>query len=219
MQSLLYNNRYRVDEEIGRGGMGIVYRAVDRLSGQRIALKRVMKPTEELVFTSVSSSVDRRLALAQEFQLLASLRHPYIISVLDYGFDDERFPYFTMDLLDNPVTVSDYARQLPVEGKVNAIFQILQALKYLHRRGIVHHDLKPANILVSDSQLKVLDFGLALARQQEQNGARNTSGTLAYMAPEVLRGEPVREPTDLYAVGIIMYELFAGVHPFNVANP
>src|SRR5215471_6941529 len=105
MTSDLFNKRYRLQQEIGRGGMGIVYRAKDRLTGQTVALKRVMKPAEELILTSASSSVDRRLALAQEFQLLASLRHPHIISVLDYGFNEENQPYFTMDLVENPVNV------------------------------------------------------------------------------------------------------------------
>lgn len=219
MESLLYNKRYRLEHEIGRGGMGIVYRAEDRLSGQRVAVKRVMKATEELLITSISDSTDRRLALAQEFQLLASLRHPNIISVLDYGFDDEQLPYFTMDLLENPVTVTEHARQLSVEGKITALLHILQALKYLHRRGIVHRDLTPANVLVCNDKLKVLDFGLAVPRQHDQNNTANTSGTLAYMAPEVLRGQPVREPSDLYAVGIIMYEMLAGKHPFDLASP
>src|SRR5712692_8358103 len=216
--SSLFSQRYRLAREIGRGGMGVVYRAADRLSGQDVALKRVTKPSEELIFTSASASADRQLALAQEFQLLASLRHPNIISVLDYGFDDEHRPYFTMDLLENPVTVSHYAQSLPVPEKTRVLAQILQALKYLHRRGIVHRDLKPANILVSDGQLKVLDFGLAIARHQEAPGTSSTTGTLAYMAPEVLDGQPAREASDLYAVGVIAYELFMGKHPFNTAN-
>src|SRR5258707_7005455 len=197
--SSLFSQRYRLASEIGRGGMGVVYRATDRLSGQDVALKRVTKPSEELIFTSASASADRQLALAQEFQLLASLRHPNIISVLDYGFDDEQMPYFTMDLLENPVTVWQYAQSLPAPEKIRALAQILQALKYLHRRGIVHRDLKPANILVSAGQLKVLDFGLAVARQQETTGT-STTGTLAYIAPEMLGSQPAREASELYAV-------------------
>ncbi len=218
MDSLAFNSRYRLDQEIGRGGMGVVYRAVDRLSGQNVALKRVMKPTEELIFTTASDSVDRRLALAQEFQLLASLRHPNIISVLDYGFNVDHLPYFTMDLLHNPVTVSAYADQLPAQDKIDLLMQILQALKYLHRRGIIHRDLKPANILVSNGQLKVLDFGLAVVHHQQAAGIATTSGTLAYMAPEVLMGTPAQETSDLFAVGIIAYELLTGKHPFNLAS-
>src|SRR5262249_7570282 len=219
METTVYNKRYRLEQEIGRGGMGIVFRAVDRLTGQSVALKRVTKPTEELIFTSASDTIDRRLALAQEFQLLASLRHPNIISVLDYGFDEEQTPYFTMDLLAKPVTVWEYGEKLPLNEKVNILLQILQALKYLHRRGIIHRDLKPANILVSNSQLKVLDFGLALTRQDEPTNGKSASGTLAYMAPEVLKGDPAREASDFYAVGIIAYQLFAGKHPFDLESP
>src|SRR5215831_12634934 len=113
MATLLFNRRYRVGHEIGRGGMGVVYRANDRQSGQDVALKRVTRPSEDLIFTSASASVDQRLALTQEFQLLASLRHPNIISVLDFGFDDEQLPYYTMDLLEQPITVTQYAQDLP----------------------------------------------------------------------------------------------------------
>src|SRR6266704_274278 len=92
--------RYRLIEQIGAGGMGTVYRALDRLTGETVALKRVTAPSDRLeMATHPSDSTDLRMALAKEFQTLASLRHPNIIGVLDYGFDDERQPYFTMELL------------------------------------------------------------------------------------------------------------------------
>src|SRR5436190_23960810 len=93
----LLGKRYRILEKVGQGGMGAVYRALDRLTGQTVALKRVTAPTEQLVFTTnIDSESDMRLALAQEFKTLASLRHPNIISVLDYGFDEQHQPFFTM---------------------------------------------------------------------------------------------------------------------------
>ncbi|HLY28295.1 MAG TPA: serine/threonine-protein kinase, partial [Aggregatilineales bacterium] len=210
----LINERYLIQNPIGKGGMGIVYRATDRLSGQNIALKQVIDPAADSVLSSTSRSIDKRLALAQEFQLLASLRHPHIISVLDYGFDAQRLPYFTMDLLENPVTVTEYCLDLSTDGKLQALVDILQALKYLHRRGILHRDLKPANILVANGQLKVLDFGLAIVHEQHQGDKTSTSGTLAYMAPELLTGNSASESSDLYAVGVVAYELFSGRHPF-----
>src|SRR6187401_704434 len=89
--------RYLLQDQLGRGGMGIVYRALDRLSGQSVALKQVTAPTSQLQLSLHSDSTDLRLSLAKEFRFLASLRHPHIISVLDYGFDDEQQPYFTME--------------------------------------------------------------------------------------------------------------------------
>src|SRR5262245_30584472 len=101
----MIGKRYRLGDEIGRGAMGVVYRAYDRLTQETVALKRVLLETGEPASSSRSSDAEQssresRLALAQEFQTLASLRHPYVISVLDYGFDDQRQPYFTMTLLE-----------------------------------------------------------------------------------------------------------------------
>ncbi|HEX2622358.1 MAG TPA: protein kinase, partial [Phototrophicaceae bacterium] len=141
--SRLIANRYLLLEELGKGGMGIVYRATDRLNGSIVALKHVLTPAEQLQFASTDASADYRLALAQEFHTLATLRHPHIISVLDYGFDEQRQPYFTMDLLENAQSITDYGRGQTVAVQVELLIQTLQALAYLHRRGIIHRDLKP----------------------------------------------------------------------------
>src|SRR5688572_9723691 len=98
--STVINNRYILQTMIGQGGMGTVYRATDRLNGQTVALKHVTIPDEQLEFATLNTGSNTRLALAQEFKVLASLRHPNIISVLDYGFDAEQQPFFTMDLLE-----------------------------------------------------------------------------------------------------------------------
>jgi tetratricopeptide (TPR) repeat protein len=211
-------SRYRIVEKIGEGGMGGVYRAVDRLTGQSVALKRVNAPSDKLNIGSqiitADGSIDFRLALAQEFKVLASLRHPNIISVLDYGFDAGIHPYFTMDLLENAQPILDAARNKTLEVQVDLFVQMLQALAYLHRRGIIHRDLKPANVLVTNGQVKVLDFGLATRHDDSEA----TVGTLAYMSPEVLGGEPAQEASDLYAIGVMAYELFAGHHPFEAPD-
>ena len=215
------DNRYLLLEQIGAGGMGTVYRAEDRLTNTTVALKRVTTPTTHLNFAfritedaNRDDSASLKLALAQEFQTLASLRHPNIISVLDYGFDDKR-PFFTMDYLPNARSILDAGRGQPLTVKVSLLVQTLQALQYLHRRGIVHRDLKPDNVLVTaDYQVKVLDFGLSVLITDAEKTTGTMTGTVAYMAPEVLRGEPVRASADLYAFGVIAYELFVGQHPF-----
>jgi serine/threonine protein kinase/tetratricopeptide (TPR) repeat protein len=154
--------------------------------------------------------------LAQEFQILASMRHPHVISVLDYGFDKQQQPFFTMDLLENAQTVLEAGQACPVIDKIHYIVQILQALHYLHRRNIIHQDIKPANVLVSQGQVKVLDFGLASHRSQDTDvDLGQVRGTPMYMAPEVFQGAPAHEASDLYSVGIIAYELLTDHHPFN----
>ena len=221
----LIGNRYHVLEAIGQGGMGMVFKVHDRLTGQIIALKRVTVAGERLEFgkgTLTSGTVDMRFALAQEFKALATLRHPHIISVLDYGFTGETsaetgMPYFTMELLEDAEDIVTFARDKPDNFKIDLLMQILQALAYLHRRGIVHRDLKPSNVLFAQNQVKVLDFGLALASgyRTEDTDEDRIVGTVAYMAPEIFRGAPSSEASDLYAVGIIAYELFGGQHPFE----
>lgn len=215
--------RYVIYNRLGQGGMGGVYRALDRLTGQEVALKRVTAPAEQLSFASKTKTSDFRLALAHEFQTLASLRHPNIISVLDYGFEygadaSARQPYFTMDLLHNAQTILNAARFLPLLGKVNMLVQTLQALAYLHRRGILHRDLKPGNVMVIGGQVRVLDFGLSVERQHSHQDEDQVVGTLPYMAPEVLQGKDASEAADLYAIGVMAYELFAGRHPFNLSD-
>ncbi|MCC7448012.1 MAG: tetratricopeptide repeat protein [Anaerolineae bacterium] len=209
--SVLLGQRYRLRRVIGQGGMGMVYSALDRLTGQRVALKRVLIPTEQLVFNSRSGPSDLHVALAQEFQVLASLRHPHIISVLDYGFDANRQPYLVMDLLDRALPIGNSGQGQPVNEQVRLLIQMFQALAYLHRRGIVHRDLKPENVLVVHGQVKVLDFGLS----HPVGEASGVTGTLSYMAPEVLDGKPIDHTADLYSAGVIAYELFAGRRLFD----
>lgn len=208
---LIINRRFIIQDQLGAGGMGVVYRAQDRLTNNAIALKQVTVAPEHLDLTTSSSSPDYRLVLAHEFRVLASLRHPHIISVLDFGFDSERQPYFTMDLLEDGQTILAAAKSQRLEVRYAYILQILQALAYLFRRKILHRDLKPGNVLVKDNQVKVLDFGLAVARGQKIEAA----GTFAYLAPEILQGHAPSEASDLYAVGLMAYELITGHYPYR----
>lgn len=212
----IHTHRYRLLAPLGSGGMGVVHRATDRLTGQTVALKQIRVAPQALTFASRPAAADSNsllLALAQEFKLLASLRHPNIISVLDYGFDAHRQPYFTMELLEQPQTLLEAGRNQPLTVKINLLLQMLQALAYLHRRGILHRDIKPENVLVSQGQVRLLDFGLSLMRGQEQN--HSISGTLLYLAPEILQGSGSSEAADLYSFGVMAYELFTGQHPFQ----
>ncbi len=208
----LIGRRYVLETKLGEGGMGSVFRAADRLTNRRVALKRVAiqntRNTEERTL---------RLALAQEFRILASLRHPNIISVLDYGFE-QAAPYFTMDYLEESSTLLDAGDGRPLVEQVSLIIAVLQALDYLHRRGILHRDLKPANVMVDQQgQVKVVDFGLSVARERAASG--EVAGTLAYLAPEVLQGRAASEASDLYAVGLLAYELILGRYPFRFDDP
>lgn len=206
--------RYRLLDPLGAGGMGTVYRAHDRLTGHTVALKRVNVAPEQLHFASRSHATGEALllALAQEFKTLASLRHPHIISVLDYGFDAHHQPYFTMELLDQPQTLLAASKDQPLDVKINLLIQTLHALAYLHRRGILHHDLKPDNVLVSGGQVRVLDFGLSVMHGQSHED--DSFGTILYLPPEIYEGGVYTTAGDLYALGVMAYEMLVGQHPF-----
>ena len=211
-------NRYRIEEKLGGGGMGVVYRATDRFTGDEVALKQVQLNPDGSSFAIDDSKMDYRIALAHEFKTMASLRHPHIIPVLDYGFDDEKMPFYTMEMMHNAQRLTTVAHKHDMTGQIRYLVQLLQALAYLHRRGVFHRDLKPDNVMIDgDGVLRVLDFGLALVRNQK-DPAQNVTGTLAYMAPETLRGDPTTTATDLYAVGVMAYEIFIGHHPFNTKD-
>ncbi|MBL8130974.1 MAG: tetratricopeptide repeat protein [Anaerolineae bacterium] len=206
--------RYTLLHRLGAGSMGEVYAAADRLTGTRVALKRVYyAPLDVFTAADPDSHADdelRRL-LANEFRVLASLRHPNIISVLDYGFDAELLPFYTMDLLEKPSTILEAGRGYSLAQRIQAFTQMLQALAYLHRRGILHRDLKPANVLIdSRDVVRLLDFGLAA-----QGSAQGISGTLPYMPPEVILHGSASLQSDLFSLGLIAYELFAGRFPFS----
>ena len=195
--------------------MGSVHRAIDRLTGQVVTLKRVLAPMEGSN-ASDARPQEERLALAREFQVLAGLRHPNIISVLDYGFDDGQ-PFFTMDLQEAAAPFVEAARGQPLPVVADLLVQLLHALAYMHRRGILHRDLKPSNVLVVRGVVKVLDFGISIS-SEEAGSSSIIEGTLAYMAPEVLSGRPPSREADLYAVGVMAYEMLVGRHPFHARN-
>lgn len=206
MNTSLIGRRYLVREVIGMGGMGEVLRVHDRLTGKDIALKRVLPTLPILDFDTVPDNAEMlNLALAREFQTLASLRHPNIISVLDYGFEGGKASWFTMELLEAPQTILSYGREQPLSVKIELISQVLQALIYLHRHGVLHRDLKPGNLLVCDGQIKVVDFGLAAHYEREDYHI--PAGTLRYLPPEVVNGEVATVQSDLYSLGIIFHEL------------
>ncbi|MCP4418869.1 MAG: tetratricopeptide repeat protein [Chloroflexi bacterium] len=214
MKSTTVNGRYIIHEKIGEGGMGAVFRATDRLAKHILAFKQVIVPTwhyqgDNETEGEVAEAL--RLALAHEFETLASLHHPNIISVLDYGFDEERRPYFTMDYMMDAKTILEKGAGLDEQAKVKLLQQMLQALAYLHRRGILHRDLKPANVLATARTVRILDFGLATTQKTTMQAA----GSVPYIAPEVWEGQPHAEASDLYAVGVIAFELFANRHPFD----
>ena len=200
-----FGERYTVEGELGKGGMGVVYRAVDRLTGAAVALKGVTTALPN------SSGHELAMTLAHEFQVLCALRHPYIISVLDYGFDKSGAPYYTMELLSGAQDIVNGAREASLDQRLEYFAQITEALVYLHRHGILHGDLKPANILLANNRVRLVDFGLSIQVEQARAVQGSVTGTLPYIAPEILIGgiKPSKR-SDLYSLGVVALELLVG---------
>lgn len=216
----LLADRYQRLGVVGRGATGTVYRAVDRLTRRRVALKTLTtEPASDAAASDVTlsrPSPGGPELLEREFRLIAGLRHPNVVASLDYAIAEDGRPFFTMDLQDDARALRDAAVGRTFAGKLELLVQLLHALAYLHRRGLVHRDVKPENALCAGDVVKLIDFGLVKSPRDAERGA---CGTLAYAAPEILRGAAADVRADLYAVGIIAYEIFAGRHPFDLTSP
>lgn len=197
--------RYRLDSEIGRGGMGVVFRATDL---------DLMRPVAVKVLSEFASS-DARQRLLREARAAAALNHPHIISVYDVG-ESQGLPFFVMELVDGPSLAN--ARPSELSRIVDIGHQLCAALEHAHSNRIVHRDLKPDNVLLSTSQsgtVKLADLGLALPGDAARiSRAGLIIGTASYMAPEQALGQSVDGRTDLYALGVVLYELTTGRLPF-----
>ncbi|HSC29985.1 MAG TPA: serine/threonine-protein kinase, partial [Vicinamibacterales bacterium] len=215
---------YEVIAPIAAGGMGEVYRAVDRTLGRHVALK--------VLPDSFAQDADRLARFEREARTLASLNHPNIAQV--YGLEErDGVRALVMELVEGP-TLADRLAQgaLRVEEALLIADQIGEALAAAHDQGVVHRDLKPANIMIgAGDRVKVLDFGLAkkvsaadgpdlttVSRSLAATSPGTQMGTLPYMSPEQVRGEPLDARTDLWAFGCVLYELLAGAPAFRRAT-
>jgi predicted Ser/Thr protein kinase len=204
----IFASRYRVVSLLGRGAMGEVYRVEDLKLGQPVALK--------LVAGSAARRGDRVQRLMSEVRLARTITHPNVCRVYDIGEADGWW-YISMELVDGETLASLLRRigRLPAEKALDMARQFCAGLAAAHDRGILHRDLKPSNIMVDGrGQIRILDFGLAVASGEWTIG--EIAGTPAYMAPEQLAGGRVTERTDLYALGLVLYETYSGRSLFPV---
>ncbi len=198
-------DRYKIESELGKGGMGIVYKARDTLLNRAVAVK----------FLNTSGvGTEGKARLLQEARATAQLNHPNIVSVYDVGEADNS-SFIVMELVRGD-TLRKTEKPVLAEALLMAR-QICLALEHAHSNGIIHRDLKLENIIITNTQtLKLMDFGLARAADDTHISDEDViSGTLAYLAPELIQGEPASAQSDLYAFGIILYELFTGRAPFQ----
>lgn len=202
-------SHYRILSELGSGGMGVVYRAEDLSLGRNVALK--------FLPAHLSSDPEARRRLVHEAKAAAALDHSGICTVYDSGEADGRL-FIAMALLEG-MTLKDRIAEgpLPISQALDLAIQVADALEEAHSKGVTHRDIKPANIMITPKgQAKVMDFGLAqVAGATHLTQSGSTMGTAAYMSPEQARGERVDQRTDIWSLGVVLYEMVAGRRPFN----
>jgi tetratricopeptide (TPR) repeat protein/predicted Ser/Thr protein kinase len=206
------HNRYDLERELGRGGMGVVYKARDTQLDRPVALK--------FLGSLVDGSEEFRQRFQREARAAAQVSHQNILSIYDIGVEQGN-TYIAMEYVEGP-NLNQYLGQkgkLPVREAVNLIGQACSALEAIHQAGIVHRDIKPDNILIAKGGLvKLMDFGLAKGYGQRLTGSHVIMGTPCYMSPEQARGGDVGPKSDIYAIGLVLYELLTGKTVFSDGN-
>jgi beta-lactam-binding protein with PASTA domain len=207
------DGRYRVLRRLGSGGMADVYAAEDRQLGRRVALKVLHRR-----FAEDEQFVER---FRREASSAAGLQHPNIVAIFDRGEWDGTY-YIAMELVEGR-TLKEIVRDkgpAPPEAAVDITLQILRAARYAHKHGLIHRDIKPHNVLIDhDGRVRVTDFGIARAGTSDITETGSVMGTAQYLSPEQAQGRPVDARSDLYSIGIVLYELLTGQVPFDAESP
>src|SRR5438105_3019819 len=204
------SGRYRLEARIGAGGMSTVYRALDETLQRPVAIK--------LLNREVAHDSDQLERFRREARAVAQLSHPHVVGVIDAGEDENR-PYIVFECIEGETLKERIRRlgRLPVAEAVAYAIEIARALGAAHARHIVHRDVKPQNVLIDEEgSAKVTDFGIARTLDEEGLTADGrVLGTTDYVSPEQALGQPVTGQSDLYSLGIVLYEMLAGEVPFN----
>ncbi len=211
----IFAGRYRLLGLLGRGGMGHVYRAEHVGLKKQVALKVLGKRSEEYV-----------ARFEREARAIARLDHRGCVRIFDHGtaeggFDDRGIPYIAMELVEGPTLALALSEDtFTIERAIEVTRALLLALAHAHAHGVVHRDLKPENVMFAAGRPVIIDFGLAsLSDAAGITGDGFAMGSPSYIAPERMRGEPHDARADIYAVGVILYEMLSGLRPFLGANP
>ncbi len=217
-EPIVLNGRYELLERIGSGGMAIVYKAKDNALGRIVAIK--------MMHQSLTSDPDFLRRFQREAHAAANLTHPHIVTVHDIGQDGSRH-YIVMEYVDGQTLkqivrgYSEDGRFIPISRTLNLMGQLCDGIGYAHRSQIVHCDIKPQNILVTrDDRVKVADFGIARALNAISTQADDGMvwGTPQYFAPEQATGQPTTPASDVYSIGIVLFESLTGTLPFTGEN-
>jgi serine/threonine-protein kinase len=204
---------YRLLDQLGAGGMATVYKAYHAAMDRYVAIKVLPR--------HLAREPNFRARFQQEARVIARLEHRYILPVYDAA-EDDGIPYLVMRYTDGGDLNNLIAEGLSVARAIELLAQVAEALGYAHRQGVIHRDVKPANVLIGrDGDALLADFGIAkiYADTLQLTGEGSMVGTPAYMAPEQLQGKPVDARTDIYALGVVLYQVLTGECPFVAETP
>ena len=205
--------KYEVHGELGHGAMGVVYRARDPIINRMVALKTIT--------TGLADDPNLLQRFYREAQSAGGLQHPNIVTIYDMG-DDQNTPYIAMELIEGESLEQTIARRtiVPLALKLTYALQACRAFDYAHKRGIVHRDIKPGNVMVNkEGVVKVVDFGIARVLDKSKTQTGMLIGTFAYMSPEQYHGAHADERSDIWSFGVLLYELVCYERPFTGDNP
>jgi eukaryotic-like serine/threonine-protein kinase len=201
--------KYQIQEVLGEGAMGVVYRALDPVLNRLVAIK--------VMSESLAQDADLRERFLREARAAGSLQHPNVITIYDFGEVDGH-PFIAMEFVEG-VDVEHLLRTsvaLSVESKLGIVIDVLQGLSYAHRHGVIHRDIKPANIRVDpDGKARIMDFGIAHVASSNMTRTGVMLGTPNYMAPEQIVGNEITAQTDIFSAGVVLYELLTNTKPFQ----
>jgi serine/threonine protein kinase len=209
---------YEVESVLGKGAMGMVYLARDKRIGRRVALKTVQVQQQ---FEDESEATEFYQRLQREAEVCGAMQHPNIVTLYEPGYENNVISFLATEWVDGESLRDRLKRSkpLPLEEALRISEDILRGLAYAHTKGVIHRDIKPANILLStDGQAKIADFGIARPIDSTLTAVGSMLGTPNYMSPEQVKCADVTARSDLFSVGVVMYELLTGVKPFTAAD-
>jgi len=213
VEELIFGRRYKVTEKIGSGGMADVFKAVDEVLGRTVAVK--------VLHARYASDPNFVARFRQEAQAAANLSHPNIVNMYDWGRDGDTY-YIVMEYVKGTDLKSLVTSQGPLDPRKVAEYgaQVCSALAVAHGYDIIHRDIKPQNIVLTpDGTIKVMDFGIARAGNTTMTQTGSVLGTAQYISPEQAQGKPLTPASDLYSLGVTLYELATGTLPFDGDTP
>ena len=211
--------KYEIQKQVGKGSMGVVYQSYDPYLDKYVAIKLALADS----LRDKESGEQYRKMFFNEAHTAGLLKHPNIVQIIDAGAEGEDC-YIVMELVESGETLKTYCRPdnlLPIKQVIEIIFKCAKALDYAHRQGVVHRDIKPTNILVTrDLNIKIADFSIAHVMSSDTTNTMPMGfvGSPRYMSPEQVQEDNITNQTDLFSLGIVMYELLTGKHPFMVES-